>query len=412
MSSTRKIRLHTEIGWELMVDVDVPVFATLLAPILDLGSEASELLLTGSVAEAFEQEYSYVVDLIAMVELGQRDEVQALRWAESSYIILERVRSITRILDMPEGWEKYVGVLPGDPEYVRHLCAAARHLSKNRRLSPFDSVYGGSTQAKLVMRIGCRYTSDYSLVVDKPLLACVNNFYLTDYSLEGTLHGFDWKGVLEVMEARGVATDGLKVAYLTYHGEGSHSDSGNFNEVVSSMSVYEEDVGGSEWLEITLAHPVSLYYPIALTSFPESIDADTFGLEYLISPWSNEGRYVYDLQSTSHKPANDFSSIVSWVHHNLSLIARENARYSPECNSTQEIELEQVRLFIEYAYDYIMGHQGLSRVLQSILHETKKEGVDSERMKRLETIASMISDTMKTRSPGGPPENRFPSYSS
>ena len=150
-------------SWSRVIEAGDPVFAPLLEPYIELdGDLPAKILLTGAVGEIFDEEWHYYKELPAIMKNGSkvdygegravepyadtpwtlaeiatvdkyRDE-DKLKYEYHFQLFLHNIHRIVRILNMPEGWEKYVAVTGATPERDRlaHLVACGEAIEELR----------------------------------------------------------------------------------------------------------------------------------------------------------------------------------------------------------------------------------------------------------------------------------------
>ena len=368
--------------------LDDPMFAEILAPLIDLESEENEVVLHGVVEEVFERQYHLLQSLLAILSIRDDSPSVSVVEARKAHITLDRIREITRLLTLPSGWEAFVGVEPGDPDYYNHLRAmlSSGGIRNRVRIEQERNTKIGF----LLPYWRVKEAGDSYAIVQEAMRASLHNLFLMDYYIAGALYGFDWLGLLELERRMGVAhTPEVENVYLTFAGRGHHDKPGLFPSDIADFiaATRRYDVERSvAILKINYSRPISTYYPIALSSFPDDVDVESFGLEYLISPERIGKSYIGSTRTVPHAPANVFSAIASWVHQNISMIAHENAKGDP---------VMEVKLFIDYAGEYLMGRKGLAKVLLVVLHEIGRTPEESRWLERLELIARLIEERLE-----------------
>jgi hypothetical protein len=148
------VELYTASGWRCEVESSNPTFATFFEPYQELGEALpSRMELTGAVAEIIEEEWESYRQLISLMDSSNRypsgktmrevscDTCEAIALVAMTrgedcllpppqVPRLEAISRLSRILQLPEGWEKYASVDDETPEEIRrgHLLAQGRAM--------------------------------------------------------------------------------------------------------------------------------------------------------------------------------------------------------------------------------------------------------------------------------------------
>ena len=148
------VELYTASGWHCEVESSNPTFATFFEPYQELGEALpSRMELTGTVAEIIEEEWESYRQLISLMDSsncyssGKTMREVSCDTCEAIALVamtrgedcllpppqvprLEAISRLSRILQFPEGWEKYVSVDDETPTEIRqgHLLAQGRAM--------------------------------------------------------------------------------------------------------------------------------------------------------------------------------------------------------------------------------------------------------------------------------------------
>lgn len=391
MSSDREISIRGSQGEITRVRLNDPMFAEILAPLIDLESDANEVVLHGVVEEVFERQYTNLQRLLTIVSIREDNPSVALVEAKKAHITLDKIREISRLLTLPNGWEVFVGVEPGDSDYYNHLRAMIPSIGIADRMRLRITQQERNTKiSSLLARWREKEAGASYPIVHEAMRVALHNAFLVDYHVPGALYGFDWLGLLGLERHMGVETSPeVEEVYLTFEGRGHYDKSGMLPSDIAEfiMATRRYDVHRSvSTLNINYGKPISTYYPVALSSFPDDVDVESFGLGYLIAPERIKKSHIGSPRTVKNAPKNAFSTIVSWVHQNISIIAHDNAKGDP---------VMEVKLFIDYASEYIMGRKGLVKALLVVLHEIERSSINDKRTERLELIARHLEERLE-----------------
>lgn len=407
MSSIRLVTSKREI----IVSLDDPVFADLLAPINELGEDVDELVLTSTVEEIFEAEWDSAKRLIdwmseyrkmhgcllyhtddMAVYLGD-DRTLSCNGLELPNISLSQVARMRYVLNLPERWETCVSVDDHSKESMNHLSTVGRLLLESKD-NPYVIALEWSPLMRNLRELSNSYESDPPGSWNVAVAANLRNAALR-YArpVEGKrrramLQDLDWEALKILADSEGEeSVNETRMASL--------SSSYNFSGVIEIYVVF--DTACFEYGKDLLLS----YYAEGMSSLPECVDPVDLGLGYILS--GKRGEIQRSPTFTRHPDGyamNDFLGVVRWVHETITLMVLDTG-----CSG--DVSHDEVKQVAYVMYVRIVGKDGLERIRSSLNVSVRSmEGEVRERVEAfLEGIEHELSDFDYKRNPF---QNEFP----